>query len=187
MTNLSGLLNCGSRSWPLSLIVAVAIIFAPLSGQAAEGGLPVDAPDATFSIDGKEYAVSEFKERRLMLWFLSTWCSSCIQAVKVLHEKQAELVASGMQIVVLKNHENGGYPGPDIHEFITQYAAPLGNATNWMIGNASAEMGATYNPRRYPDIYFLIDEKGQIVAVEGAPGATLDVIMNFASGASGSS
>ncbi len=116
-----------------------------------------------------------------MLWFLSTWCSTCIQAVKALEAKKSELEASGMQIVVLKNHQNGGYPGPDIHDFINQFAASLSDTSNWMIGDASAAMGVTYNPRRYPDVYFLIDETGMVVAVEGAPAVTLDIIMNFAS------
>ena len=122
-----------------------------------------------------------------MLWFLSTWCSTCIQALKALEEKRLQLEASGMQIVVLKNYQNGGYPGPEIHDFFNQYGASLSDTSNWMIGNATAEMGTTYNPRRYPDVYFLIDETGMVVAVEGAPAVTLDTIMNFAGGSAAES
>lgn len=169
------------RSWGLFLLIGVACSMA-LSNVSAEGGLPIKAPAASFTIEGKEYRISDFQDRRLMLWFLSTWCSSCIQAVKVLEERKSKLEASGMQIVVLKNHQNGGYPGPEIDDFINRYAASLSDTPNWMIGDATAEMGTTYNPRRYPDIYFLIDETGMLVAVDGAPAVSLDVIMNFASG-----
>jgi thiol-disulfide isomerase/thioredoxin len=170
-----------AQSRVLALLIGVACIMAPLSSVSAQGALPLKAPEASFTIEGREYSISEFKDRRLMLWFLSTWCSTCIQAVKALEAKKSELEASGMQIVVLKNHQNGGYPGPDIHDFINQFAASLSDTSNWMIGDASAAMGVTYNPRRYPDVYFLIDETGMVVAVEGAPAVTLDIIMNFAS------
>ena len=170
------------KSFVLALLFGVTGTMVPLSNITAQGGLPLKAPEASFSIEGREYSISEFENRRLMLWFLSTWCTSCIEALKALEQEKSKLEASGMQIVVLNNHENGGYPGPDIIDFINQYAASLSDAPNWMIGDASAEMGITYNPRRYPDVYFLIDETGMVVAVEGAPGVTLDIIMNFASG-----
>jgi len=170
-----------TRSWGLALLIGVACGMA-LSSVSAQGGLPIKAPAASFTIEGKEYRIADFKERRLMLWFLSTWCSSCIQAVKALEARKSKLEAYGLQVVVLKNHGNGGYPGPEIHDFINQYAASLSKTPNWMIGNATAEMGNTYNPRRYPDIYFLIDETGMLVTVDGAPAVSLDVIMNFASG-----
>ena len=41
-------------------------------------------------------------------------------------------------------------------------------------------MASRYNPRRYPDIYFLIDEKGMLQAVNGAPSATMSTIKKFA-------
>jgi thiol-disulfide isomerase/thioredoxin len=165
-----------------ALLVGFVCIMAPLASVSAQGGLPLKAPEASFTIDGNDYRISEFKERRLMLWFLSTWCSTCIQALKALEQKKSELEASGMKIVVLKNYQNGGYPGPEIHDFFNRFGASLSDTSNWMIGNASAEMGTTYNPRRYPDVYFLIDETGMVVAVEGAPAVTLDTIMNFADG-----
>ncbi len=171
-----------TKTYGLAMLIGVAFITTPLSSVSAQGGLPLKAPEASFTIEGKEYRISEFKDRRLMLWFLSTWCSSCIEALKVMEQEKSQLEASGIQIVVLKNHENGGYPGPDIDNFINQYAASLSDAPNWMIGDASAEMGITYNPRRYPDVYFLINETGMVVAVEGAPAVTLDIIINFANG-----
>lgn len=170
------------HSWVLALLIGFGSTFVPLASIYAQSKLPLKAPDVSFSIEGKDYRISDFENRRVMLWFLSTWCTTCIQAVKALQEIQPELEASGLLVVVLKNFENGGYPGPTIHDFINQYAATLNNAPNWMIGNASAVTGATYNPRRYPDIYFLIDEKSTVVAIEGAPAVTLDTIMKFARG-----
>ena len=178
------LLMCNRKLRCLTmLIVGLLVIFAPLSSTGAQKGLPIVAPQGSFSIEGTAYTVAQFKNRRVMLWFLSTWCTSCSVALEALEKKQRELIESGLQIVALKNHENGGYPGPTIHEFVNYFSPDLLDAPNWLIGDASAELGAAYNPRRYPDIYFLIDEKGMLVAVEGAPGATLDVIMDFARGA----
>lgn len=169
------------------LFVGLVAAIAPLSSYSAQNGLPIKAPEASFSIEGTTYNLSHFKNRRVMLWFLSTWCTTCRIALDALEEKQQELIESGLQIIALKNHENGGYPGPTIHGFVKLFTPDLLNASNWMFGNASAELGALYNSRRYPDIYFLIDEKGMLVAVEGAPGATLDIIMEFARGATGES
>ena len=63
------------KSIVLALLIGVTGTLVPLSNISAQGGLPLKAPEASFSIEGREYSISEFENRRLMLWFLSTWCA----------------------------------------------------------------------------------------------------------------
>lgn len=117
-----------------------------------------------------------------MLWLLSTWCPSCAAGLDALAEKQPQLEEAGLTVLALRNHKNGGFPGPSITEFMQEYGSSLAQAPNWVLGEASPEMAKRYNPRNYPDVYFLIDEEGMVQAVSTAPAATLDRIMRFAAG-----
>lgn len=86
---------------------------------------------------------------------------------------------AGLRIIALRNFENGGYPGPALREFVARYGRSLLDAPNWTFGEVPAAMARAYNPQRYPDIYFLVDEKGVIRAMDGAPGATMARITRF--------
>ena len=138
-----------------------------------------EAPEATFTtIQGDERMLSEFQGQKVMFWFLATWCPSCISAAQVL-EKNNEIL-KGMTVIALKTHRNAGFPGPTIKEFAQTHAPELLEAENWIWGNASEEATQIYNPRNLPDIYFLIDEAGIVRAIDGAPAATINNIVEFA-------
>ena len=174
-----------SRLIPVLLIVVATSVSLFPSGRAhaqGAGGLPIAAPDAPFESQAQQYSIAQFKGRKVMLWLLSTWCPSCGVGMQALVEKQPQLQQLGLTVLALKNYENGGYPGPSLDAFVERFGGSLRQAPNWIFGDVSRELAAKYNARNYPDIYFLIDEQGMVQAVNGAPSATMDTIMTFATG-----
>ncbi len=115
-----------------------------------------------------------------MLWMLSTWCTSCRAGLETLSREQPDLAAAGLHIVTLRNFENGGFPGPSLGEFVRTFAPGLLGAANWTFGEVSEEMARIYNRRRYPDVYFLIDEEGLIHRIGFAPALGIEDIRAFA-------
>jgi len=160
------------------LLAAGTLLFAATAPAATK--LPVKAPPASFASGGKQIPLARYQGKKVMLWMFSTWCGSCAAAFEALAEQQPALAKAGLRIIALKNYENGGYPGPSLQDFVKRYGTTLLKAPNWIFGEVTAEMASRYNPRRYPDIYFLIDEKGMLQAVNGAPSATMSTIKKFA-------
>lgn len=160
------------------------LVFAPdkLAGVATEKvrlGRP--APDAVFTtFSGEERLLREFRGRKVMFWLLATWCPSCIAGAQVLAQNNDKL--SHLTIIALKTYGNAGYPGPSIEEFAKQNAPSTLSAANWLWAEASPAATKIYNPRNFPDIYFLIDENGVLRAINSAPAATLNKIIEFAGG-----
>ena len=148
--------------------------------SARAASLPMPAPAASFQTESGTRSLAGYRGRKVMVWMFSTWCSSCAAAFEALSEKQSALNKAGLNIIALKNFENGGYPGPSLHEFVKRFGPTLLKEPNWTFGEVPALMAQAYNPRRYPDIYFLIDEKGILQAVQGAPGSTMATITRFA-------
>lgn len=139
-----------------------------------------EAPEATFTtLEGEELKLSDYRGEKVMLWFFATWCPSCIKAAEVLGNNDK---LNGMTVIALKTYGNAGYPGESIGQFAQKYAPNTLNHDNWVWGDASQQATSTYNSQNYPDIYFLIDENGILQDVDGAPAATLNKIVNFASG-----
>jgi len=168
----------------LALLLALTGVTALSSwtDAGAATGLPAKAPPATFSTGAKQVSLADYRGEKVMLWMFSSWCSSCKAGLDALAAEQPRLAQAGLRILALRNHENGGYPGPSARAFFEQFGKPLLSAPNWVVGDVSPEMAARYNPRRYPDIYFLIDAQGMVRAVNSAPAATIDTILRFAKG-----
>ncbi len=144
------------------------------------------APDIAFtSVDGRAYHLSEFRGRSVMLWLFATWCRTCRAATVAVVENYDQLHQAGLQIIQLKLYENLGYLGPTTKEFAARYVGPLALEPGWLWGDASKEGSFTYDPKGYPDIYFLIDKDGIVREVAPAPNVTMDKILAFAKSSSG--
>ncbi|MFQ5796163.1 MAG: DUF3105 domain-containing protein [Candidatus Bipolaricaulia bacterium] len=153
--------------------------FASLEQPAVQIGL--QAPEATFTtIGGERMTLSQFRGQKVMFWFFATWCPSCIAGAQALSQNNAAL--RDLTIIALKTHGNAGFPGPSVEGFAQRYAPARLRAFNWLWGEASQPATRTYNPRNFPDIYFLIDEQGTVQDIDGAPAATLSKIIRFANG-----
>lgn len=150
-----------------------------LGGKQAILQIGAVAPDATFTtIDGEEHKLSEYRGNKVMLFVLATWCQTCQQGARALQENNGNL--QNIEFIIVKTYKNAGYPGPSIREFAQSYAPKMLNVQNWVFGDLSEESTRLWNPKNYPDIYWLIDEQGIVRHVSGAPTATMGLINQFA-------
>lgn len=161
-------------------------IFVIISATATATNTPI-APTATYTdTHGQTVSTATLKGHASMVWLLSTWCRSCSAGLSSLNAHVDQLRASGLHVVILRTYQNGGVTGPDIASFVAQNAPALTKA-NVLLGEATQALERAYNPRHYPDIYYLIDANGQIQAVDTAPSITLNKILDFAKAHAGES
>ncbi len=165
----------------LWLLLQPAMAF-NLSPQA----VPYAAPPATFrDAAGNAQRLANWRGRRVMLWLFSTWCHTCVAGVRAMAREQSRWQQTGLVILAIRNHDNDGVPGTSMARFLERFAPDLRQAPNWIRGEASAAMAQDYNPRHFPDVYFLIDQQGVVQQVDTAPQLHLDAIAAFASGRKG--
>lgn len=169
------LLVVGAGLWLLERPKSEAVS----SGQPAAVGQI--APDIEFTTtDGATFRLADFQGRPVMLWLIATWCPTCRVSAQALAERIDELERLGLQIITLKLYNNLGYPGPTIEEFARRWANVAYDSPNWLWGDASQQASFSYDPKGYPDIYWLIDREGIVRAVDTAPNATMERILSFA-------
>jgi thiol-disulfide isomerase/thioredoxin len=139
------------------------------------------APDVTFTtVDGAQHRLSEFHGRPVMFWLFATWCPSCQGGTAAMVEHLGQLDRARVQIIQLELYNNLGYPGPSVQDFARAYARGVPPTARWLWGTASQTASYTYDPRAYPDIYFLIDAHGIVRGINGSPDATMAEILSFA-------
>ncbi len=183
-----------TRLWLLRAVISLAVVglllFAVQSGSLFAAHTDDDdkvvlrlgapAPDITFTVlDGSTYKLSQFRGKPVMLWFFASWCPTCITSTSAVSERFEKLTANGLQIIQLRLYDNLGYPGPSAQEFAQIYAGAPGESLQWLWGEASLEASVTYDPRGYPDIYFLIDREGVLRGANGAPNVSMNDILEF--------
>lgn len=168
----------------MALTAAMAIAGGSLYEAKAQtrAVLEIGAPAPEFrftAVDGTQRRLSEFRGRPVMLWLFATWCPSCVAATAAIAENYQRLNAAGLQIIQLKLYNNLGYLGPTTSEFAARYAGSLATDAGWLWGDASRKGSYTYDPRAFPDIYFLIDKDGVLRDIDLTPHTTMDKILNF--------
>lgn len=168
------------RSPHKGLVLALLLLGMGTSLSVEAGAAPL-APAAPFTtISGRTLSTTSLKGHPTLFWLLSTWCGSCAAGLQTLAQQVDSLQKAGLRVVVLRNYRNDGYPGMHIAEFTRKVLPHFAPPKNWVFGQASQQLGKRYNARHYPDIYFLIDAKGHIKAVDSAPSATFSRILAFA-------
>ncbi len=171
-------------AYGLMLAVGAVALFPSTTANAqtaavVEIGAP--APDMAFTtVGGAERRVSEFSGRPVMLWLFATWCPTCIAGTFAVAAEFDRLKQAGIQIIQLKLYNNVGYPGPSAAEFAMRYAKSVPPSPDWLWGDASRDGSFLYDPRGYPDIYFLIGKDGILQTVAPAPHVTINEILAFA-------
>ncbi|WPX08041.1 TlpA family protein disulfide reductase [Anaerocellum danielii] len=104
------------------------------------------------SVDGKEYSISDFKGRKVLLNFFATWCPPCraeIPDFERFHRENKDVVLLGINIQEDK-------------ETVKEFLNSMGVTYPVLLdrdGNVSAQFGIEGIPTT-----FLLDENGRIVA-----------------------
>jgi thiol:disulfide interchange protein len=136
-------------------------------------------PAVFTNLKGQSIALTSYHSKKLMLYLLATWCSSCQASLKTLISNASTLQKDGLNIVTLETYQDAGYSGPSMQQFIaTTTDKPL--PTNFYFGQASQSLTSSYNPDNAPDIYYLINTNGVIKTINSTPSATINTILQFA-------
>lgn len=166
-------------------LVALAATASPFP-EARHGTMaPVNAPVhdraavAPFLAHGKTMNLQSFKGQPVMLWQVATWCPSCAVGLKTLSQNQALIDASKLKVIILRDYQNGGYPGVDMEKFVAANAPALLHDPHFLIGEDTAALFKRYNPRHLVDVYYLIEPNGQVALTASAPSTSFDKIRQF--------
>lgn len=146
------------HKWTSTLIevsIIVLILFA-FSWYQSRGTLAADgamAPDFTLkSLDGKTYQLSEFKGKKVLVYFFAPWCSICQYSGDNLNDLRAARTDEELEILVV----GLSYEFPaEVQDFANelQLTMPVLYGTEQQIQD--------YKIKGYPT-YYVIDEEGRV-------------------------
>lgn len=140
-------------------------------GQVKEGAL---APEGSFTTTaGATRTIASLSGRPTLLWFVTTWCSSCQTGTQAMaSEIIGRLAEHHVQVVEVENAEDLGQEGPSMTSFASHLAGPQANNPDWTFGVASSALTKTYNPEGSLDVYYLLSAQRQIAYINSSPAAT---------------
>ena len=160
----------------LIAVLAIALGGAPSTPATGIGAL---APDGAFTTTaGTTQTVASLRGRPTLLWFVSTWCSSCQAGTQAMASEISTFAARKVRVVELELAGDLGQPGPSIGDFGAQLAGPAYTNTDWTFGLASTGLTATYDAAGYLDVYYLLDPSGHIVYVNSSPASTMHSLLD---------
>jgi thiol-disulfide isomerase/thioredoxin len=145
--------------------------------------LPVGttAPNgAITTVAGKTETVAGLRGKPSLIWFVTTWCSSCQAGTQAMAQNVATLASDGVRVVEIENYADLDQSGPAMDTFAKTLAGSAFSNPDWTFGEASSTLTHTYNPKAYLDIYYLINAKGKITYVNSSPGSTMPQLLSAA-------
>jgi thiol-disulfide isomerase/thioredoxin len=166
------------------VVASIAVASAGGSNSAATNATSVAAlaPDGGFTTtSGANQTVSSLRGQPTLLWFVTTWCSSCQAGTQAMASQISTLGAHRVRVVELELANDLGQPGPRITDFGQQLAGAGYHNPNWTFGVASAVLTTTYDPAGYLDIYYLLDGSGRIAYTNSSPAATMSQLLGAVS------
>ena len=75
-------------------------------------------PAVFTNLKGQSIALTSYHSKKIMLYLLATWCSSCQASLKTLISNAPTLQKDGLNIVTLETYQDAGYSGPSMQQFI---------------------------------------------------------------------
>jgi thiol-disulfide isomerase/thioredoxin len=151
----------------LSGLVLVAIILGAwaLSASPAKGALRVgdSAPEFTFmTMDGSPSSLSAYRGRPVVLWLITTWCTSCQDGTKLFAQNYYnQYHTAGVVLLEIESYRNLGQPGPSLDNFAQSYG--YSRQTDWILGEGSQDSTTIYNSAAYLDYFYAVSSQGIII------------------------
>ncbi len=167
----------------VAVVIAVHVATRRSNPASQSVSLPVGttAPNGTITtLDGRTVTVAALRGKPTLIWFVTTWCSSCQAGTQAMAQNLAALAADGVRVVEVENYADLGQSGPPMDTFARTLAGPAASNPDWTFGEASAALTHTYNPRAYLDLYYLIDAEGKITYVNSSPSSTMPQLLSAA-------
>ncbi len=148
-------------------ILLIPVILGAWALSSSSPGVPLKvggtAPDFTFTTsDGSQSRFSAYPGRPVVLWWITTWCTSCQDGTRLFVQSYYnQYKAAGVVLLEIESYQNLGQPGPSLSGFASQYG--YSGQTGWVLGEGSQEATKAYNPSSYLDYYYAISSQGIIV------------------------
>ena len=135
----------------LSLMLVQNFLFAaqPLQTKTSELATNFTLLD----LENKEFSLSDFKSKPVILFFWTTWCPYCRKELKQLNTMHAELLKNGVELAAVNVEE----PADKVQRFIQSY--PFSYR---VLLDIDAKVAEAYDILGVPT-YILINKKGRIV------------------------
>ncbi len=146
------------------VLVAYALVRAPPT--SVRNGAA--APDFTFTdAQGSSLSLSSFLGKPIVLWWVATWCSSCIEGTQIFAQQYyASYRSAGVTVLEIESYNDLGQTGPSIEAMASQHGY-TGQA-GWIIGEGSAHATSLYNPNSDLEYYYVLSSQGTVVT-QGTP------------------
>ena len=142
--------------------------------QAQNVTLGALAPNYGFLLgNGSSVNLSAYRGHISVLWFVATWCPSCAQGNEALNQNYQFFERHGIKVIELELYRDLGYNGPPIASFVNSYAPSAYSNGTIIPALAGYNMTASYDPKGYLDIYYLISANGTVLYINGSPESTL--------------
>lgn len=166
-----------------AIVVLAGLAYKLASGPASASAQPASAgqraPEGTFTtVSGQTASVASLRGHPALLWFVSTWCSSCQAGTQAMAQNVATLAADGVRVVQIENYADLGQSGPPMGTFAKTLAGSAFTNPDWTFGEASSSLTHTYNPKAYTDLYYLINAEGKLTYVNSSPGSTMPQLLS---------
>ena len=130
----------------LSLVLVQNFLFAAQPPEIAANFTLLD-------LENKEFSLSDFKGKPLILFFWTTWCPYCRKELKLLNTLHAQFLQNGVELVAINVED----PAEKVQRFMGNY--PFSYR---VLLDTDAEVAQAFGILGVPT-YILINKEGRIV------------------------
>ncbi len=137
------------------------------------------APNIQIALtNGTNVSLTRFRGKPVVLWFVTTGCSSCADGAQLLASQYYNKIhQKNATILTVDLYNNLGTVGLPIQSFANYYGAGL-NKTGWLYATSTQNATYEYDPDAYLDIYYVINSNGIIINEGAGLPANLDNIVS---------
>lgn len=150
------------------IVIVVLVAYALLRAPPTSVKTGAAAPNFSFTDpQGTSQSFSSFIGKPIVLWWVATWCSSCVEGTLIFSQQYySQYHAAGVTMLEMESYNDLGEPGPNIQTMASQngYTGQAG----WILGEGSSHGTQLYNPNADLEYYYVISPQGNIVT-QGTP------------------
>lgn len=156
------------------LISAYSIVNHKNNSQISMPSIGQKAPSGSFFLtNGSNVSVSNYYGNTILLWFVTTWCSSCAQGTVAISNNMSFFQSRNVTVIEVENYKDMGHEGLGIVQFVKEFGTNSTGASLIKTAVSSKKLTYNYNPKGYLDLYYLILPNGTIAYINGSPAITM--------------
>ena len=163
----------------VAVLVIVGVHYVGSATGANHTGSNGKQPLSDFTvtlINGGTISTKSLEGAPLVVWLMTTWCSSCSDTSELLVSQYYSAFRSdGIRLLQIENYNDLNQQGESLSAFVSQYGGS--KEPGWYIGTASQSITQEYNPSSALDIYYMVNSQGYIVGSGQGLGANLNSVL----------